>query len=660
MGISVSFILSSDNYKNNIYNQYFKIVYSNEDYIHGILKNHHTGKYTRKLSTIFNVYCPVCGRLVYDVNSIGNFRYSYCCECGSHGIEDIFNKKTFLRWKIETPIRWYHYNSCFEPAAFNHGGPNGSFTIAKEIYSGLFKQEPPQTIFYQYFCDEKGVKFSARRNVGYTITDILSCFYPSQFLMYLRTLNINRPVRFGMEKMFNNIYYGKHDEIQEKRYFSDINLPYDIAKTIISMSKYYFYDSNVICKQLGIENTEGVQDFIKKIEVLQSYNLASTHPTLSSTIRTILGFIIERNGFENEIKTIVDIKNIIELLPSYSFQSFCVDFYGFFYNTKCGPPLKNIINNCSVYLNKVIRKRLFYEYAYMIITPEGMPRLDSIKEYVRRIGLRIENENSIIFNETFETMPIWECETRKRKDYGICNGEQGAILILSGYEALARLECTINKAVSSVVITSFKPQDSSIVLAWYFKTFVYESLKDKIMQIINTQIDKDRFERHIVPVVENVKRISTALSIGDEEYILIIAALLHDNAKFHLNGCAIHGNKKHAEAGARWARIFLKSCKVCEYYIEKICRCIERHSAVPQDTASIDERIIAAADGMAHIDYPWILICKHIMKHADLPYSIIYDKLFYDRLDKSLNKITIREFQYEYRDKIDKLKRLLK
>ncbi len=660
LDISVSFVYSSDNYKNNIYNQYFKIVYSKEDYIHGILKKHHTGKYTRKLSAIFNVYCPVCGRLVYDVNSIGNFRYSYCCECGSHGIEDIFNKKTFFRWKIETPIRWYHYNSCFEPAAFNHGGPNGSFTIAKEIYSGLFKQVPPQTIFYQYFCEEKGIKFSARRNVGYTITDILSCFYPSQFLMYLRTLNINRPIRFGMEKMFNHIYYGKHDEIQKKRYFSVINVSYNITKTIISMSKYYFYDSDVICKQLGIENTEEVQDFIKKIEVLQSYNLASTHPTPPSNIKTVLGFIIERNCFENETKSIADIKYIIGFMPSYSFKLFCKDFYGFFYNTESGPPLKNIIDNCPDYLNEVLRKRLCYDYSYIIVSPEGMPKLDSIKDYVSKIGLRVENEDSIIYNEVIETLPIADSERKGRMGCGVSAGEQGAILLLSGYEALARLECTINKTVSSVVITSFNPHNSSMVLAWYFKTFVYDSLKEKIVQVINMPVNKDRYERHVVPVVENVKRISTALSLGDEEYILTIAALLHDSAKFHLKGVNIQDNENHAKAGARWVGDFLRSCKVCGFYIDKICRCIEKHNAVPKDNAPMDERIIAAADGMAHIDYPWILICKHIMKHADLPYSIIYDKLFNDRLDKSLNKITIQEFQSEYGEKIDKLKQLLK
>lgn len=660
LGMSVSFVFSSDNYRNNVYNQYFKLAYSNENLIHRILREHHTGKYTRKLSAIFNVYCPICGRLVQDVDSIGDFRYSYSCECGSSGIEDIFNKKTFLRWKIETPVRWYHYNSCFEPAAFNHGGPNGSFVIAQEIYTGLFKHEPPQNIFYQYFCDEKGDKFSARKNVGYTITDILSCFYPSQLLEYLRTLNINRPIKFGMGKMFNHIYYGKHEKSLQENFFSDINLPYDTAKTIISMAGFYFYDSDVISGQLRIECTDGVQDFIKKIEALQSYNPIPLETDAPSTIRTVLGYLIERNGFENESKSIANIKYIIGFMPSYSFKLFCKDFYGFFYNTECGPPLKNIIDNCPDYLNEVLRKRLRYDYSYMIVSPEGMPQLDSIKEYVSKIGLRVENEDSIIYNEVIGTLPIVDSERKERMGCGVSTGEQGTILILSGYEVLARLECTINKTISSVVITSFNPHDSSMVLAWYFKAFVYDSLKEKIVQVINMPVDKDRYERHVVPVVENVKRISTTLSLGDEEYILTIAALLHDIAKFHLEGIENHSNENHAEVGARWVVDFLRSCNVCGYYIEKICRCIERHSSIPEDTASMDERIIAAADGMAHIDYPWILICKYIMKHSDLPYSIIYDKLFYDRLDKSLNKITIREFQYEYRDKIDKLKRLLK
>lgn len=294
LSISVDFIYSSVNYKNNCYEQYFRIAYSNEEVIHEILRKHQTGEYQKKLSAIFNVYCPNCGKLLYDVNSIGDYQFSYTCKCGCHGIDNIFNNKTFLRWKIETPIRWYHYNSCFEPAAFNHNDPNGSFIIAKEICLALFKQEPPQTLFYQYFCDEAGNKFSARKNVGCTITELLTVFYPTQIIEYLKSLNINRPIKFSFSKMFNEIYYGKKKETIQKDIYLKFKLSQELMVSIISISKYYFYDSDIICKILDIDNSEEIQDFIKKIKSYHQISQNKSH-VASNPMKVVLGYLIDSN-----------------------------------------------------------------------------------------------------------------------------------------------------------------------------------------------------------------------------------------------------------------------------------------------------------------------------------------------------------------------------
>ncbi len=113
LGISVEFVYSSENYKNGSYDSYIRMVYTHQEAILDTIGKRYVGKYDKNLSAIFNVYCPCCGKLLTDVNSTGDYRFSYTCKCGSHGTDSIFNNKTFFRWKIETPIRWHLYNSCF-------------------------------------------------------------------------------------------------------------------------------------------------------------------------------------------------------------------------------------------------------------------------------------------------------------------------------------------------------------------------------------------------------------------------------------------------------------------------------------------------------------------------------------------------------------------
>lgn len=657
LGTTVDFIHSSDNYKNHNYDEYLKIAYSNEEIIHDILMKHHTGEYIKKLSAIFNVYCHSCGELLYNVNSIGNYQYSYTCNCGCHGIDTIFSNKTFLRWKVETPIRWYLYNSCFEPAAFNHNDPNGSFIIAKEIYQSLFKQQPPQTLFYHYFCDEKGNKFSAKKNVGYTINDLLAIFYPEQIVEYFKSININRPIKFSLRKMFNEIYYGKRWGIFQKSLCLPPNISHEQVISIINVSPYYFYDSNVVCIILSIKNSIEIRSFIEKIK---SYNRFFSHQRFvaSNQLKAVLGYMIDNNTI---IEPLSKIRKILEHIHNYSYKLFCREFYEFCFNTESGPPLQRIMDNCYRYVKEMIHHNLHNEYTYMIVYPKGINQLDEIKKYVIDLGLSISNFETFVFDEYAIERIFGKYSEQNKLVYENFIGKKGAFLILFGHDSIARLLCCKNKneMIMQLTYTSGDHENSSSVLAWYFKAFVYESIKEKLINVIDTPPNKERFEKHIIPVIENVRKLSSALSIGDEEYLLIIAALLHDIAKLQLednNQCFTN----HATAGAEWAKKFLKSCNVCEYYIQIISRCIEKHNMVPEDTDSLDEKIIAAADGMAHIDYPWIMICKLIQKCEGQSYEVIYDKLFNDRLSKSCSKITFGEFKKEYSEKIDLLKQLLK
>ena len=567
LSISVEFVYSSENYKNGSYNSYLMMVYNHQEAILETINKRYIGKYDKKLSAIFNVYCPYCGALLTDVNSIGDYRFSYTCKCGSHGTDSILNNKTFFRWKIETPIRWHLYNSCFEPAAFNHDGPNGSFIIAKDLYKVLFGERPPLSMFYQYFCDDSGNKFSSRTNIGYTISDLLPYFYPHQITEYLKNINFRYPIKFSVKKMFDDIYYGKRWKDIRFWLCQKLGIQNNTILSIINIAKYYFYDCAIICNKLNLECSVELGDFIKKIQLYQQI-MPPKSTEISTQFKNALGNILENN----RNLTVPEIQASVMSVKGYSYERFCKEFYGVFFHTESGPPLSKILDCCSRHVYDAMRFCVLDKYTCRNINYERLP--------------------------------------------------------------------------------SF--------MTYHFKTFVFDDIKEKIIKLIDTPANKDRYERHVIPVVENVKKISSEMSVGDEVYILIIAAMLHDIAKFQLEGNNNHCYANHAKTGAEWTRRFLRSNDVCECYIEKICRCIENHSVIPTDGAPLDERIIAAADGMAHIDYPWALICKQIQRQDNQPYSVILDMLFDDRLSKSLDKISFSEIRKEYSRKIELLKRLLK
>lgn len=179
----------------------------------------------------------------------------------------------------------------------------------------------------------------------------------------------------------------------------------------------------------------------------------------------------------------------------------------------------------------------------------------------------------------------------------------------------------------------------------------YEILIEDIKKLLNEVCKDDRVRYHIEPVVEIACKM--AKKMNADLQVIEISAYLHDITKMTGN------REKHYLTGAKFAEDFLKNYDIEEKKVNMIKNCIMKHSGSSEFTRNtVEERIIAAADAVAHIEHPLTLFyawygrrqCQ-IDEGAD---GIIY------KLERSWNKIEFQYVKNKYEKKYNILMNILK
>lgn len=179
----------------------------------------------------------------------------------------------------------------------------------------------------------------------------------------------------------------------------------------------------------------------------------------------------------------------------------------------------------------------------------------------------------------------------------------------------------------------------------------YEKLIVDIKKLLNDVCIDDRVKYHIEPVAEIATNMAKRMNADIQ--VVEIAAYLHDITK-------MTGNRQnHHITGAEYAENFLKNYNIEPEKIEQVKNCILKHRGNSEfERTTIEEKIIATADAIAHIEHPLTLFyawygrrqCQ-IDEGAD---GII------NKLTKSWNKIEFPEIKEKYKNKYDILMKILK
>lgn len=179
----------------------------------------------------------------------------------------------------------------------------------------------------------------------------------------------------------------------------------------------------------------------------------------------------------------------------------------------------------------------------------------------------------------------------------------------------------------------------------------YKLLIKDIKKLLGEISKDDRIKYHIHPVVENACKMAKKLKADIQ--VVEISAYLHDITK-------ITGERKnHHLTGAEYAENFLSKYNLESEKIEQIKNCIKKHRGSSEFTRdTIEEKIVATADAMAHIEHPLTLFyawygnrkCQ-IDEGAD---GIIH------KLQRSWNKIEFEDVKENLNEKYQILMKILK
>ncbi len=181
--------------------------------------------------------------------------------------------------------------------------------------------------------------------------------------------------------------------------------------------------------------------------------------------------------------------------------------------------------------------------------------------------------------------------------------------------------------------------------------YKYSEILNDIQEIISKAADHNRLKYHIFPVVNNAVRLAQKLDADKE--VVEIAAFLHDYTR------CLGDRENHHNSSADYAINFLKKHNFPEEKIKLTDSCIRNHrGSLHVLRKSTEEKILATADAMAHIQQPLPMFYTWYGIHKmDILEGAVEIE---NKLKRSWNKIYYDFVQDELKDQYECLMRVLK
>lgn len=158
-----------------------------------------------------NVYCECCGKdntTIISSTADGKLLTYKCDECERDFTIDLstqINNK--LLWKIDWPMRWKEEGVDLEPGGKDHGSPQGSYTVSKDISKEIFGYNPPQFLGYE-FIGIKGLagKMSGSSGINISLAELLKVYTPEMILWMYAKKEPNEAFNIDLGKDVPRLY----------------------------------------------------------------------------------------------------------------------------------------------------------------------------------------------------------------------------------------------------------------------------------------------------------------------------------------------------------------------------------------------------------------------------------------------------------------------
>jgi lysyl-tRNA synthetase, class I len=194
LGIGAQFIRQSEMYKSGVYDDDIREALIKRRDVGTILARNMTqGMTPEQLDNYFpiSLYSRFTGNDDVTILSFdGDDKIKY--KCNQTGKEDTIDftkdRRVKLAWKADWPMRWRFEGVNFEPGGHDHASPGGSYDVASQVASEIFKIVPPKFMEYNFVrIKGSGGKMSSSKGNVFSPRDLLDVYSPDMIRwMYAR------------------------------------------------------------------------------------------------------------------------------------------------------------------------------------------------------------------------------------------------------------------------------------------------------------------------------------------------------------------------------------------------------------------------------------------------------------------------------------------
>ncbi len=221
-GMEPDFLRASEQYRAGVYRDNIKISLDKRQKLIDLLNSQRGGE---KLSSDWypvSVYCPKCGKDTTKITSFdGDYALSYSCKCGFSETADIRKANYIkLKWRVDWPSRWAHFDVDFEPYGKDHGTTGGSADTGFKIIQEIFEKPPIVGATYE-FVSLKGASGKMSSSIGNVVLprDILSVMEPDVLRYLFVKTKPAKELKLSLDLDFLNVY-DEFDRV-ESTYFNN-------------------------------------------------------------------------------------------------------------------------------------------------------------------------------------------------------------------------------------------------------------------------------------------------------------------------------------------------------------------------------------------------------------------------------------------------------
>jgi len=222
LGIEVEFLHAAELYKSGEYANEVRLALERRNKIIEVLNKYRDIAKQPHLEESWQpvqIYCPKCRKEAEFVEWDGEWKIKYKCQnCGSEDWTDIRDGNVKLRWRVDWPMRWAHFNVDFEPAGKDHMAAGSSWDTGQDIIKEVFEKEGPIGLMYEFvgIKGQKGKMSGSKGNV-ILLSDLYEVLEPGVIRFIYAKHRANKEIKIDLGLDLLNIY-DEFDKV-ERIYF---------------------------------------------------------------------------------------------------------------------------------------------------------------------------------------------------------------------------------------------------------------------------------------------------------------------------------------------------------------------------------------------------------------------------------------------------------